>query len=243
MPTIEFRNVSVYYQNNKEVVAALDNFNAVFADGINVIVGYSGCGKTTLLKTLAGQLGYNGTITVDGVNLDETTTQERNFAYVSQEYVLYPRYTVFDNIAFPLKQIGAKRDEIYCRVKEIAAVTGLTACLTRNPKYISGGQQQRVAIARALVKNPSVCLLDEPFSNVDNENTVQTRAWLKSVFRQTGCTALYVTHDFNEAIAMADKLYVMNCGKIEVCGSAKDVLSGNSVVVNSFRQETTDFDE
>lgn len=231
MSVIEVKDVSVIYESKNKSTVALDNLSAVFGEGINVIVGYSGCGKTTLLKAICGQVEYDGQISIDGIDIECMATQDRNLAYVSQEYVLYPQYTVFDNIAFPLKQLGAGRDEIVRRVKEIASLTGLSACLTRNPKHISGGQQQRVAIARALVKQPSVCLMDEPFSNVDEQTSVSMRVWLKSVFRTIGCTVVYVTHDFKEAYAMADALYVMDGGKVVASGTPKAVFeSGNEVV-------------
>ena len=231
MSVIELKDVSVIYENKKKAVSALDKFSVTFGEGINVVVGYSGCGKTTLLKAICGQVEYEGQISMDGIDIECMSTQDRNLAYVSQEYVLYPQYTVFDNIAFPLKQLGAERNEIVRRVKEIASLTGLTACLTRNPKHISGGQQQRVAIARALVKQPAVCLLDEPFSNVDEQTSVNMRVWLKSLFRAIGCTVIYVTHDLKEAFSMADNLYVMDNGKLVLSGTSKAVYeSGNSVV-------------
>jgi len=231
MSVIELKDVSVIYENKKKAVSALDKFSVTFGEGINVVVGYSGCGKTTLLKAISGQVEYEGQISMDGIDIECMSTQDRNLAYVSQEYVLYPQYTVFDNIAFPLKQLGAERNEIVRRVKEIASLTGLTACLTRNPKHISGGQQQRVAIARALVKQPAVCLLDEPFSNVDEQTSVNMRVWLKSLFRAIGCTVIYVTHDLKEAFSMADNLYVMDNRKLVLSGTSKAVYeSGNSVV-------------
>lgn len=224
MPQIELKDVSVYHENKKCTVTALNGFSAVFKEGINVVIGCSGCGKTTLLRTLAG-LTYcdDGSVLLDGYDITDMSTKDRNFAYVSQEYVLYPQYTVFDNIAFPLRQMGAGKDEILRRVKEVAKLTELTACLTRKPKHISGGQQQRVAIARALVKQPIVCLLDEPFSNVDEQTRLKTCAWIKDLFHTVGCTAIYVTHDIKEAFAVADTLYVMDKGKLAFCGTPEQV--------------------
>ena len=237
MSVIEAREVSVCFKSKKRTIAALDRFSAVFGEGMNVIVGYSGCGKTTLLRTITGLTDCDdGQILLDGDDITDMQTKDRNFAYVSQEYVLYPQYTVFDNIAFPLRQIGAGKEEIIRRVKEIAELTDLTACLTRKPKHISGGQQQRVAIARALVKQPAVCLMDEPFSNIDEQTRSKTVRWIKTTFRAVGCTAIYVTHDFREALALADTLYVMNEGRLELAGPPEKVFESDHPVVRAMRE-------
>ncbi|MGM9665318.1 MAG: ABC transporter ATP-binding protein [Eubacteriales bacterium] len=235
MSEIELKDVCVLYSSKKREVRALDRFSATFYDGMNVIVGYSGCGKTTLLRTVAGLLDYDGEIFVDGEDIEETEVRDRNFSFVSQEYVLYPQYTVFENIAFPLKIMGAGRKEITERVKEIAEITELTACLTRKPRHISGGQQQRTAIARALVKKPSVCLMDEPFSNTDEATRTQMRRWVKNVFVKAGCMAIYVTHDFREALAMADHLYVMDAGRLAISGTPEEVFDSGNEVVESLK--------
>lgn len=234
MSVIEAKEVSVFFESKKYTVTALDRFSAVFGEGINVIVGPSGCGKTTLLRTIAG-LTYcdDGQVLLDGYDITDMQIKDRNFAYVSQEYVLYPQYTVFDNIAFPLRQIGAGKEEIIRRVKEIAELTGLTVCLTRKPKHISGGQQQRVAIARALVKQPAVCLMDEPFSNVDEQTHFKTLGWIKDTFHTVGCTAIYVTHDIKEALALADTLYVMNEGRLELFGPPETVFESQDPAVRA----------
>lgn len=234
MSVIELKDVIVVHENKKNNVTALNKFSAVFKEGINVIVGSSGCGKTTLLRTVAG-LTYcdDGYVLLDGYDITDMPIRDRNFSYVSQEYVLYPQYTVFDNIAFPLRQMGASRDEIVRRVKEVAEFTGISACLTRKPRHISGGQQQRVAIARALVKQPTVCLLDEPFSNSDEQTRARTAEWLKITLHKVGCTAIYVTHDTQEALALADELFVMNDGQLEICGTPKEVFESSNPVVRS----------
>ena len=237
MSVIEAREVSVYFENKKRTITALDRFSAVFEEGMNVIVGYSGCGKTTLLRTIAGLTDCDeGQILLDGDDITDLPSRDRNFAYVSQEYVLYPQYTVFDNIAFPLRCVGAGREEIIRRVKEVAELTDLTACLTRKPKHISGGQQQRVAIARALVKRPAVCLMDEPFSNIDEQTRSGTAGWIKDTFRSVGCTAVYVTHDFREALALADTLYVMDEGRPVLVGPPEKVYESDHAVVRAMRE-------
>lgn len=236
MSVIEVKNLSVVYETKKYETVALDDFSAVFENGMNVIVGYSGCGKTTLLRSILGLTDYDGDVLLDGENLENVMTKDKNFSYVSQEYVLYPQYTVFENIAFPLKLLKASREEIVERVKEVAQMLGLSACLNRKPKHISGGQQQRVAIARAIVKRPSVCFLDEPFSNTDEATRAQSVKWLKEVFEMTGISCLYVTHDFREAVELADRIYVMNKGKLELVGTPEEIFASNNEIVKTLKE-------
>lgn len=235
MSELCIQDVSVYYHGRRRDVAALDHFSATFTDGMNVIVGYSGCGKTTLLNAILGLTHYEGQILFNGRDLSALGTGERGFSYVSQDLALFPQSTVFDNIAFPLKMLGAERGEITRRVREIAELTDLTHCLMRSPKHISGGQQQRVAIARALVKRPAVCLLDEPFSNADELLRVRMRRWMRDVFAETGCMALYVTHDLREALALADRLYVMNEGTLALAGTPQEVIASGDEVIADLR--------
>lgn len=238
MSEIQIRDLSVTFKSKKREVLALNEFSATFQDGMNVIVGYSGCGKTTLLRCIAGLEDYEGEIAVDGEDLDNVPTKDRNFAFVAQNYVLYPNYTVFENIAFPLKIMRASREEITERVREMAEILDLTACLNRKPKHISGGQQQRVAIARALVKNPSVCLMDEPFSNTDDVTRTHSVRWLKTAFEAKGCMGIYVTHDFKEALMLADTLYVMNEGKLELVGTPDEVYESDNHVVKTLKESS-----
>lgn len=233
MPEIRTENLTVTYYDKRESVVALDDVTVEFASGkFNVIVGSSGCGKTTLLKTIAGLIRpYEGSIYFDNTNADYISMQDRNISYVSQNYALIPHKTIYDNIAFPLKILGAPKREIDMRVKELAMQLDLTACLTRKPKHISGGQQQRTALARALVKRPSICLMDEPLSNLDPTLRTSARELIKCVFKDYGMTVIYVTHDFREAQIMADNLIVMDNGKVEIAGSPKYVVaSGNPTV-------------
>ncbi len=238
MPKIEVCDVRVLYGRGKRTVSALDGFNAEFQSGINVIVGYSGCGKTTLLECMLGLRAYDGKILSDGVDLADIATKDRNFGYVSEGYTLFSGATVFDNIAFPLKVVGAEREEITNRVRAIAEKTGLTPCLSRNIKHISAGQQQKTAIARALIKHPSVCLLDEPLSNIDGSAKTELRHWMKKLFSETGCMAIYVTHDIREAMSLADRLYVMNEGKNVFSGNAEELLKSDNAVVKSLLEGT-----
>lgn len=236
MSEIQVRDVCVNYVSKKREVTALDSFSATFHGGMNVIVGYSGCGKTTLLRCIAGLETYEGEILFDGENVDDRLPKDRNLSFVSQNYVLYPHYTVFENIAFPLKLMRAGRKEICERVGEIAEMLELTACLNRKPRHISGGQQQRVAIARALIKQPMVCLMDEPFSNADEGTRSQTVRWLKQSFEMRNCMGIYVTHDFKEALTLADTLYVMNDGKLEISGTPDEIFESDNPVVRELKE-------
>ncbi|MBO4572811.1 MAG: ABC transporter ATP-binding protein [Clostridia bacterium] len=235
MPKITVSHLTAIYRSKQTgEVVALDDLSAEFLpDAFNVVIGYSGCGKTTLLKCIAGLKDHDGDILFDDNDVFDLSPADRGVSYVSQEFVLYPHLTIFDNIAFPLKNSGVPKKEIIERVKQVAEELDLTYCLTRKPKNISGGQQQRVALARALVKKPSICLLDEPFSNADIQLRSQQRQTIKEKMVKYGCTTIYVTHDFQEAMALADKLFVLNEGKCVLQGDPKTVFdSGNEIVVS-----------
>ena len=234
MPDIKLENVIVVYEENKKYIYAINDISATFkSNQISVILGYSGCGKTTLLKAVAGLLNYNGSITIDGVENDELLIKDKNIAYVSQNYVLYPHMTIFENIAFPLTNIDAPKQEIIDRVTEIAEILDLTHCLTRKPKHLSGGQQQRVVLARALVKRPEICLFDEPLSNIDEQFRREARQMIKQTLKRMSCTAIYVTHSVVEAMSLADELFVLNEGKLEISGVPIEVYNSGNSVMNS----------
>ena len=232
MSKIIIKDLIVEYPGRKRKdppFLVLDKLNAIFEDGsFNVIIGKSGCGKTTLLKTIIGILPYDGDIDVDGNDFDLYTIAERNLAYVSQDFALYPHLTIFDNIAFPLKLNGALREEIIDTVSKVAKELDLTHCLTRKPRHLSGGQQQRVALARALVKSPSIYLFDEPLSNVDQQFRAEERHYIKSTVKKYGATAIYVTHDLKEAWSLADKIFIMDEGKIVLEGTPVEILESDS---------------
>lgn len=238
MPQINITDLTVKFKNKKTEVKALDGFCAQFASGaFNVVVGYSGCGKTTLLKTVAGLNEYTGVITFDGKDAGEIPIGARNFAYVSQNYVLYPNRTIFDNIAYPLKIMHAPAAEIRQRVYKIAGELGITDCLTRRPKDISGGQQQRTALGRALIKVPSLCLFDEPLSNLDEKTRTDLRLLIKTMIKRNNCTAIYVTHNMKEAMSLADTLTVMDGGKCSVSGNPQEVWGSQNEVVAALKSE------
>ena len=229
MATIKITDLTVSFSSKKKgTIIALDKVNAVFNNGdFNVILGPSGCGKTTLLRTIAGLQEYEGEILYDGVDADELSFKVRNISYVTQSYSLYSHLNIFDNIAFPLKTIGATKEEIIPRVMELAKQLDIEICLNRKPRQLSGGQQQRAALARALIKKPSVCFLDEPLSNIDVQQRETARVLMKKTLKLNGCTVVYVTHDFSEAMALADKVFIMNNGKMIKSGTPMEIYNNN----------------
>jgi len=184
-----------------------------------VLLGPSGCGKTTLLRLLAGLESVDeGRLYIGDRRVDDVPPAERDVAMVFQNYALYPHFTVFDNVAFPLRARRTPEAEIAPRVKEAARRLALEALLDRKPAQLSGGQQQRVALARAIVRNPGVYLMDEPLSNLDAQLRVQTRAELKRLQQELGTTTLYVTHDQGEAMTMGARVAVLREGRLEQVG-------------------------
>jgi multiple sugar transport system ATP-binding protein len=185
-----------------------------------VLLGPSGCGKTTLLRLLAGlETADAGRILIGDRVVNDVPAPDRDVAMVFQNYALYPHFTVFDNIAFPLRARRRKAAEIAPRVQEAARRLGLEALLERRPAQLSGGQQQRVALARAIVRNPVVYLMDEPLSNLDAQLRVQTRTELKRLQQELGTTTLYVTHDQAEAMTMGTRIALLQAGVVEQVGA------------------------
>jgi len=225
MPNLILEHVSLTYPQKKKVpFPALKDVNLTFSDGgFHVILGPSGSGKTSLLKCLLSEVDYEGGIALNDIDLSRLTLPERNLSYVSQNYVLYPHLTVFDNIAFPLKMMGVKREEIIDRVEALASSLDLSLLLGRRIKQLSGGQQQRVALARALIKKPSLILFDEPLSNLDEPERLSARSLLKKMVVSSGATSLYVTHDVEEALALADDIVVLKKGSVLLQGTPQEI--------------------
>jgi len=191
------------------------------ADGSFVVfVGPSGCGKTTLLRLIAGLEDVSGgKILIDGVDVTGVPPAKRGLSMVFQSYALYPHMSVRGNIAFGLKMAGVPKAEIDKKVEHAAGILNLTPYLDRKPRELSGGQRQRVAIGRAIVREPKAFLFDEPLSNLDAALRVQMRLEVTHLQRELATTAVYVTHDQVEAMTMADKIVVLNAGRIEQYGS------------------------
>src|SRR3954452_20241676 len=195
--------------------------DVAIADGeFCVLVGPSGCGKSTLLRMIAGlEEITDGEIMIGETVVNRVPPKQRDIAMVFQNYALYPHMTVRDNMAFSLTLASAPKAAIEERVGKAASILGLAGLLDRYPRQLSGGQRQRVAMGRAIVRDPQVFLFDEPLSNLDAKLRVQTRAELKDLHQRLRTTTIYVTHDQIEAMTMADKIVVMNHGRIEQIGS------------------------
>ena len=216
MKIIQFQDFSVFYKVKREYYVALDKVDLDVESGeFLAIIGPSGCGKTTLLRSVMGRSeNTTGKLLLGGREIGTVDVSRENMGYVSQEYNLYPSMTVYENIGYPLKVMGTGSDEIERRVKETAEKMGLSWLLTRKPRQLSGGQQQRVALARMLVKDPRLILLDEPFSNLAPQMREEMAELLKAYHREQRPTILFVTHRVGEALAMADRVAVMEAGKI-----------------------------
>jgi ABC-type sugar transport system ATPase subunit len=189
-----------------------------------VFVGPSGCGKSTLLRMIAGlEEVTSGTMTIGGADVTHAEPSKRGIAMVFQSYALYPHMTVAENIGFGLSLAGRPKAEIAEKVKAAADSLQLTGLLDRKPKALSGGQRQRVAIGRAIVRDPKIFLFDEPLSNLDASLRAQMRLEISELHDRLGATMVYVTHDQVEAMTMADKIVVLNAGRIEQVGSPMEL--------------------
>jgi ABC-type sugar transport system ATPase subunit len=189
-----------------------------------VLLGPSGSGKTTTLRILAGlETVSGGQVIVDGVDVTTDEPGNRDVAMVFQSYALYPHMTVAENIGFPLKMVGTAKAEIDAAVTDAAARVSIGHLLARRPGQLSGGQQQRVALARAIVRKPKLFLLDEPLSNLDAKLRLETRLELKQLQRALGVTSVYVTHDQEEAMTLADRVAVFMDGRIVQVATPRDI--------------------
>jgi multiple sugar transport system ATP-binding protein len=189
-----------------------------------VFVGPSGCGKSTLLRIISGlEEATSGSVEIDGADVTNAEPSERGIAMVFQSYALYPHLTVEQNIGFGLSLARRPRDEIRRKVAETAEILQLGPLLGRKPKALSGGQRQRVAIGRAIIRDPKVFLFDEPLSNLDAALRSQMRIELTDLHEKLGATMIYVTHDQVEAMTMADRIVVLNGGRVEQVGSPMEL--------------------
>jgi len=218
---IRLENLSKHFGG----VKAVDSVNLEVKTGEFIsLVGPSGCGKTTTLRLIAGlETPTSGEIYFDGKPVSRMAPGRRNVAMVFQSYAIYPHMTVLDNIAFPLEARGVARKERVKLAKEAAQFVRIEQFLDRKPGQLSGGQRQRVALARAIVRQPSVYLMDEPLSNLDAKLRVLMRAELKRMHQKLKVTTVYVTHDQVEAMAMSDRVAVMNEGILQQVGTPDDL--------------------
>jgi multiple sugar transport system ATP-binding protein len=214
MAPINLEKVNKLYSNGFH---AVHDFTLDVAEGeLMVLVGPSGCGKTTVLRMVAGLEDItSGTLSFGDRVVNDLSPRERDVAMVFQSYALYPHMTVAGNIGFSLSLHKLPKSEIATKVKETAAILGLTEWLDRKPAQLSGGQRQRVAMGRAIVREPSVFLMDEPLSNLDAKLRVQMRAEVSRIQRRIGVATMYVTHDQIEAMTMGDRVAVMRTGHLQ----------------------------
>ena len=227
MSSISLRNVIKRYRTGKTELQVIHGVNAEISQGeFIVIVGPSGCGKSTLLRMVAGLEDISGGEIAIGERVVNTLEPaERDIAMVFQNYALYPHMSVFENMAYGLKIKKMPEAEIRQRVDKAAAILELGHLLQRKPRELSGGQRQRVAMGRAIVRQPQVFLFDEPLSNLDAKLRAQTRLEIQKLHRELGITSLFVTHDQVEAMTLAQRMIVMNGGKMEQFGTPEEVYS------------------
>jgi sn-glycerol 3-phosphate transport system ATP-binding protein len=225
MGAISIRNVVKRYGAGPKANQVIHGVDAEIRDGeFLVIVGPSGCGKSTLLRMVAGlEEVSGGEIAIGGRVVNDVEPSERDIAMVFQNYALYPHMSVFDNMAYGLKIAGVSADEITRRVDKAAKILELGNFLKRRPRELSGGQRQRVAMGRAIVREPAVFLFDEPLSNLDAKLRAQTRLEIRKLHAELGITSLFVTHDQVEAMTLAQRMLVMNGGRMEQIGTPEEV--------------------
>ena len=224
MSFLELQNITKVYPNGTKAVneTSLNIEKGEFV----VFVGPSGCGKSTLLRMIAGLEDITaGEIALDGTIINEIDPSERDVAMVFQNYALYPHMTVYNNMAYGLKNRGISKQEIEDKVNEVAKLLEIDPYLSRKPSMLSGGQRQRVAMGRAIVRNPKIFLFDEPLSNLDAKLRNQMRLEIKKLQRQMGVTSIFVTHDQTEAMTLGDRIVVINNGIVEQVGTPKDIYS------------------
>ena len=222
MPTVQLKHINKVYDNN---VQAVFDFNLDIKDReFIVFVGPSGCGKSTTLRMIAGlEEITDGELFIDGVYSNDTLPKNRDIAMVFQNYALYPHMSVYENMAFGLKNRHIPKDEIDARVKEAADILGIREYLDRKPKALSGGQCQRVALGRAIVRHAKVFLMDEPLSNLDAKLRVQMRSQIIKIHERIGAITIYVTHDQTEATTLADRIVVMSMGEVQQIGTPYEI--------------------
>ncbi len=221
MSYVELKSVRKRF-GDTEIIHGIDL--GIEKEEFTVFVGPSGCGKSTLLRMIAGLEDLqDGSIHIGGTRVDQLQPAERGIAMVFQNYALYPHMTVFENMAFGLKIAKTAAADIRAKVERAASILQIAEILQRRPRELSGGQRQRVAIGRAIVREPKVFLFDEPLSNLDAKLRVQMRLELTRLRRQLRATMIYVTHDQVEAMTMADRIVVLNQGRVEQAGRPLDL--------------------
>ena len=224
---VRLEHISKIYQDpktKKDFYAVKDTTLEIEPGSFVTLLGPSGCGKTTTLRMIAGfESPDEGEIYLGNEPINALTPNKRDTAMVFQSYALLPHYNIFDNVAYGLKIRKLKKDEIQRKVKDILALVGLEGMESRMTNQLSGGQQQRVALARALVLEPGVLLFDEPLSNLDAKLRVTMRTEIRRIQQEAGITAIYVTHDQSEAMALSDKIIIMEKGVVAQIGTPQEI--------------------
>ena len=239
---VELKNINKTFGNYK----ASDNVNFTIEQGKLIgLLGPSGSGKTTILRMIAGlETPDSGEIIIDGKVVNDIPASKRGIGFVFQNYALFRYMTVFDNIAFGLKIQKKDKKYIKERVSELVELIGLKGLEKRYPSQLSGGQKQRVAFARALAPNPTLLLLDEPFAAIDAKVRQELRSWLKEMIEKLGVTSIFVTHDQDEAIEVADEIIITNKGRIEQIGTQMEIYQKPQTAFSaSFFGQTTVLDD
>lgn len=239
---VELKNINKTFGNYK----ASDNVNFTIEQGKLIgLLGPSGSGKTTILRMIAGlETPDSGEIIIDGKVVNDIPASKRGIGFVFQNYALFRYMTVFDNIAFGLKVQKKDKKYIKERVSELVDLIGLKGLEKRYPSQLSGGQRQRVAFARALAPNPNLLLLDEPFAAIDAKVRQELRSWLKEMIEKLGVTSIFVTHDQDEAIEVADEIIITNKGRIEQIGTPMEIYQKPQTAFSaSFFGQTTELED
>lgn len=239
---VELKNINKNFGDYK----ASDNVNFGVKKGKLIgLLGPSGSGKTTILRMIAGlETPDSGDIIIDGVRVNDIAASKRGIGFVFQNYALFRYMTVYDNIAFGLRVQKADKKKIDERVRELIKLIGLEGLEKRYPSQLSGGQRQRVAFARALAPNPQLLLLDEPFAAIDAKVRKELRSWLREMIEKLGVTSIFVTHDQDEAIEVADEIIITNKGRIEQTGTPIEIYHNpKTAFTASFFGETTFVDD
>lgn len=239
---VELKNINKNFGDYK----ASDNVHFGVEKGKLIgLLGPSGSGKTTILRMIAGlETPDSGDIIIDGVRVNDLAASKRGIGFVFQNYALFRYMTVYDNIAFGLRVQKADKKKIDERVRELIKLIGLEGLEKRYPSQLSGGQRQRVAFARALAPNPQLLLLDEPFAAIDAKVRKELRSWLREMIEKLGVTSIFVTHDQDEAIEVADEIIITNKGRIEQTGTPIEIYHNpKTAFTASFFGETTFVDD
>ncbi len=246
MDFLEIKNLSLTYYNKKTKieVEALKNLSIDIELGkITVIIGEIGSGKSSLVKVICGILPYDkGNIFYKGKNIDDIYIEDRKFAYVSQEISLFPKKTIFDNLCVPLLNKKIPKEDIRQRVYKIAEDFGIQFLLSRKPTEISIGQIQKVNLAKTILREPEIYILDEPFSNLDLNSTLQLREMLKTMIKKNNSTCIFVTHNINDALYLADNVIVMKNSEIIESGKKDVVFHSNKLDVISLLHAKDDYE-